>query len=124
MAAILIIDDDAQMRRLLREALLRAGHTVQEAADGQQALHCVSDQVPDLVITDLVMPEQEGIETIRYLHSHHPALPIIAISGGGRLGPQNYLPIAAEIGAARCYAKPFRVGEIIDSVRELTRKIE
>jgi CheY-like chemotaxis protein len=82
----------------------------------------LTEQQPDLVITDLVMPEMEGIETIQAFRRRCPALPMIAISGGGRLGPDNYLSMAGQIGANRTFEKPFRMEEILTAVRELTEK--
>jgi len=111
------------MRQMLRETLERRGHIVDEAADGREALQRLTEHQPDLVITDLVMPEMEGIETIQALRRKCPTIPIIAISGGGRVGPENYLSLAEQIGANRTFAKPFRLDEILTAVRELTAKI-
>ena len=122
MARILVIDDEAQMREVLCQALERRGHTVDQAGDGREAMHRLAERQPDLVITDLVMPEMEGIETIQALRRKYPAIPIIAISGGGRLEPENYLALAGQIGANRTFAKPFRMEEIVSAVRELTTK--
>jgi len=108
------------MRDMLRQALQRRGHTVDEAADGREALRRFEEHQPDVVITDLVMPGMEGIETIQVMHKLHPDLPIIAISGGGRLGPDGYLAIAAQIGAKRTFAKPFRLEDVATAVQELT----
>jgi DNA-binding NarL/FixJ family response regulator len=71
------------------------------------------------VITDLIMPEQEGLETITALRRDYPGLKIIAISGGGRIGPEAYLPAARELGADRVFSKPFDVQELAETVREL-----
>jgi CheY-like chemotaxis protein len=120
MARVLVVDDETQMRDVLCQALERHGHTVDQAADGRQALQRLGEHQPDLVITDLVMPEMEGIETIQALRRKCPTIPIIAISGGGRVGPENYLSMAGQIGANRTFAKPFRLEEILIAVRELT----
>jgi CheY-like chemotaxis protein len=122
MARILVVDDESQMRELLCQALEKRGHTVDQAADGRQAMQRLTEQQPDLVITDLVMPEMEGIETIQAFRRRCPGLPMIAISGGGRLGPDNYLSMAGQIGANRTFEKPFRMEEILTAVRELTEK--
>jgi len=82
-------------------------------------MQLLQQQPADLVITDLIMPEQEGLETISRLKKMHPGVKIIAISGGGRIGPDAYLPAALELGADRIFSKPFDVQEIVDSVREL-----
>jgi CheY-like chemotaxis protein len=120
MARILIVDDEPQMRRLLREALERAGYSVDEACDGLLALVRFAEHQPDLVITDLIMPQREGLETIQTLRRKCPKVPIIAISGGGRESSSGYLTIAATFGANRVFAKPFRVEELLSAVAELT----
>ena len=83
-----------------------AGYEVIEAADGREGLLKFRKQGADLVITDLIMPEQEGLETITLMKKERPDLNIIAISGGGRIGPEAYLPAAQELGAARVFSKP------------------
>jgi len=122
MARVLVVDDESTMRQMLRQALERRGHTVDEAADGRQALQRLAEHQADLVITDLVMPEMEGIETIQAVRRKFPGIPIVAISGGGRLEPENYLSMAGQIGANRTFAKPFRLEEILTAVRELTEE--
>ncbi|MDB6113590.1 MAG: response regulator receiver domain [Lacunisphaera sp.] len=115
MSRLLLIDDDARLREMLSSALARAGHIVIEARDGRQGANLFRAAPPDLVITDLVMPEQEGLETIIELHREWPALPIIAISGGGSL----YLAMAAKLGAHRILAKPFALSVLLLAVAEL-----
>jgi CheY-like chemotaxis protein len=122
MASVLVADDEFEMRQMLREALERRGYTVDEAADGRETLLRFAQQQPDLVITDLIMPEREGIETIRTLRKECPTIPIIAISCGGRVAPDDYLSLAGQMGADRTFAKPFRLDEILNAVRELTTK--
>ncbi len=94
MRNILIIDDDEQMRNLLCRAMEYAGFEVEAAADGRKGLRLFEENAYDLVITDLIMPEQEGMETITFLRKKYPDIKIIAISGGGRIGPETYLPAA------------------------------
>jgi CheY-like chemotaxis protein len=122
-ARILVIDDEVQMRRMLREALVRHGHAVDEAMDGLQALVRFAEQQPDLVITDIIMPEREGIETIQTFRGKCPTIPIIAVSGGGRRGPGGYLSTALELGANRAFRKPFRIEEVLTAVDELIASI-
>lgn len=119
MRKILVIDDDEQMRKLLCRAMEYAGFDVQAAADGRKGLCLFEEDFYDLVITDLIMPEQEGMETITFLRKNYPQVKIIAISGGGRIGPETYLPAALELGANRAFAKPFSIDQIINAVREL-----
>ena len=118
MQRVLVIDDDEQMRALLYEILDRAGFAVMEASNGVEGLKLYRNQPADLVITDLIMPEKEGVETIMELRSQFPNARIIAISGGQRAGGRDYLPIAAKLGARRTVAKPFSRQEILEAVRE------
>ncbi len=119
MMRILIIDDNEQMRVLLRQAMQWAGFEVDVAENGRHGQQLFESQAADLVITDLIMPEQEGLETICELKKIQPGVRIIAISGGGRIGPEAYLPAAMELGADRIFAKPFDIKELVEAVREL-----
>ncbi len=120
MARILIIDDDDQVRKMLRLTLIAAGFDVIEAQDGKLAMQLFHQNPEvDLVITDLIMPEKEGIETIIELTRDFPHVPIIAISGGGRIDPNDYLYLAKKLGARKTLEKPFSRQEIIDAVNEL-----
>ena len=118
MKRVLIIDDDEQLRALLHEILERAGFAVIESANGVEGLRLFRNDLADLVITDLIMPDKEGVETILELRREFPEARVIAISGGGRNGSANYLPIAARLGARRTVTKPFSRQEILDAVRE------
>lgn len=118
-ARILLIDDDPQIRAMLRQALERAGYTVSEASDGREGLRHFQATQPDLVITDLLMPEQEGLETMQALRRACPDVKIIAISGGGRRGTLDFLPLAQKLGAHRTFRKPFRQQELLAAVHEL-----
>lgn len=116
MSHILIVDDNAAMLMIEREVLRRAGHTIVTAGDGNQALEAVEKEKFDLVITDIIMPGKEGIETIMELRQRHPGLKIIAMSGGGRVGPGNYLDLAKRLGASATLAKPFTEAELFAAV--------
>ena len=118
MQRILVIDDDEQMRALLRDILERAGYEVTEAQHGLEGLKLFRARPADLVVTDLIMPEKEGVETILELRAEFPEVPIIAVSGGGRNGPRDYLEIAARLGARRTVAKPFTRQEILAAVQQ------
>ncbi len=118
---VLIIDDDEQIRVLLQQMMEWAGFETAVAENGKVAMQLQRQQPADLVITDLIMPEQEGLETISRLKKRYADVKIIAISGGGRIGPDAYLPAALELGADRVFSKPFNVQEVVDSVRELLR---
>jgi len=116
---ILVIDDDEQMRVLLRQVMEWSGFTVDDAENGRKGMQIQRRQPADLVVTDLIMPEQEGLETISLLKKEFPAVKIVAISGGGRIGPEAYLPAARELGADLVFSKPFDVKEFVAAVRGL-----
>jgi two-component system, chemotaxis family, chemotaxis protein CheY len=122
MSAILLIDDDASVRQVVSEMLRLAGHDVAIAENGRVALERLGEQTFDLVITDLIMPEQEGIETISEIRRRDRSMPIIAISGGGRLGPGDYLETARYLGADATLAKPFARQELIATVDSLLKR--
>ena len=119
MARILIIDDDPMIRDILRVTLEREGHEVIEAQHGLEALQHFQTAPADLVITDILMPEKDGLETIRDLRQISPTVKIIAMSGGGRTKRLNLLDAAMHLGAQRTLLKPFTIEEILELVREL-----
>lgn len=119
MPHILLIDDDELFRKMLRATLEDLGHTVTEARDGKEGLALHKSKPADLVITDLIMPEKEGLETISELRRLQPGLKIIAMSGGGRISVEDYLPIAKWLGAARVLTKPFAREAMIAATAEL-----
>lgn len=119
MSRILVIDDDPQVRVVLRRMLEYSGYEVAEAADGAQGMQEFRANPADLVITDILMPEQEGIETIIALRREHKGLPVIAISGGGAIAADEHLTAAGMLGAARTLAKPFTREQILAAVKEL-----
>ncbi len=118
MARILIIDDEPNLRSMLRRMLHQAGHQVSEASNGAEGIKLYKQDQPDLIITDILMPEKEGIETILALHRSDPDLPIIAISGGGRSGGADFLCIAEKLGARHTLSKPFRGDQLLGAVSE------
>jgi DNA-binding response OmpR family regulator len=120
MARVLVVDDDFQMREMLGVILERKGYDVMTASDGKLAVQLQQKSPFDLVITDIIMPEKEGLETISELRHSFPCLKIIAISGGGRHRPDGYLELARQLGADRILAKPFGSWEIINAVKDLT----
>ena len=116
---ILIIDDDTQTRSLLRQMLERAGYAVEEAGHGSEGLRRYRAAPTALVITDLLMPDRDGLETIRELRQAYPEVKILAISGGGQLKLLNFLTVAEKLGAQHTLRKPFRRQELLDAVRTL-----
>lgn len=113
---ILVIDDEEQMRGLLRQILERGGYQVLVAEDGLQGMRVYEDNTVDVVITDLLMPNKEGLETIMEMKSKYPDVRIIAMSGGGRDGVLNFLPAAEKLGAMTTLAKPFGRKDILAAV--------
>ena len=121
MARILIIDDDPQILDMLRQTLEREGHEIVDASDGKEGLKLYRENPTDLIITDLIMPEKEGIETIMELRRDFPDVKIIAISGGGRLDPGQYLSMAKSFGAQYTFAKPVERKELLQAVEGLLK---
>ena len=119
MAQILIIDDDDQLRLMLRKTLERSGYEVVEAPNGKEGIKRFREMPCDLVITDLIMPEKEGLETISELKEDFPDIKVIAISGGGRVGPNDYLHLAKMLGAQRTLTKPIELPELLKTIKEL-----
>ena len=121
MPRFLIIDDDDQYRKLLREMLTREGYEVADASNGKEGLRLYQSEPVDLIITDIIMPEKEGIETIIEFKQDFPEAKIIAISGGGRIGPEEYLNMAKSLGVLRTFYKPFERMELLEAVREILK---
>ena len=119
MAHILIIDDDDQFRAMLRQLIERNGHEVTDASGGKEGIRLYQENPTDLIITDLIMPGKDGIETIQELKTISPQVKIIAISGGGRLGPDDYLHLAKMLGAKRILSKPINLSELSKAIEEL-----
>jgi CheY-like chemotaxis protein len=119
MTRILVIDDDSEVRSLLRRILERAGYQVAEASDGREGIKICRSEPVRLVITDIIMPEMEGMEVIMALRREFPAIRVIAISGGARIQPHGYLIMAEKLGAHRTFSKPFDRKELLSAVREL-----
>lgn len=118
MARILLIDDDDLLRGVLAKALGHSGHETIQASDGKMGVDLARVTPVDIVITDLVMPVQEGVETIIQLRREQPKLPVIAMSGGATNSPV-YLDIAGKIGARRVLSKPFTPRQLIETIDEV-----
>lgn len=121
MARILVIEDDNEVREFLESLLGRAGYQTMAAANGKEGVELFHAHAFDLVITDIIMPEKDGIEAIMDLRRGRPGLKLIAISGGGRAEPENYLHSAQLLGASRTLRKPFSNEAIVAAVQELLR---
>jgi DNA-binding NtrC family response regulator len=121
MSRILIIEDDVSMRLALRHALERRGHQVAEAGDGRAGLAIYEKTVFDLVVTDIIMPGMEGLETVMALRKFSPHLKIIAMSAGGKGSADDYLELAARFGANRTVRKPFEVDQFMTAVEDVLK---
>jgi len=119
MADIMIVDDDDLIRDMVRSFLEDRGHMVSEAGDGREALLRLRDKPVDLAIIDVIMPNQEGLETIRKMRRDFPAISVIAISGGGSFGNRSYLEAAADFGAKGTLHKPFGPKDLLGMVDHL-----
>jgi CheY-like chemotaxis protein len=115
----MVVEDDSAVKELLREILERAGHEVTAAGNGKEAMALYKKSPADLIITNILMPEKEGLETIQELRRENPDIKIIAISGGGQIGPADYLEVARRFGATRTFSKPFDRKELLRAVEEL-----
>jgi two-component system, chemotaxis family, chemotaxis protein CheY len=122
MAHILLIDDEITLRDMMRRLLVNDGHSVVEAENGKTALAHLARESFDIVITDILMPEMDGVEVIQAVRRLAPQVRIIAMSGGGRNSAEFYLALAAKVGAHRALGKPFSPEEVLTMVRELADK--
>lgn len=119
MALVLIVDDDPQMLRLLTDVVELDQHDVLLAQDGALAMNYFSEQQPDLMITDILMPNKEGLELIAEVRSKYPNVKIIAYSGGGSSNPESYLEFASGMGADMVFCKPMPLGRLRKEINSL-----
>ncbi len=127
MARIIVIDDEKDVREVLREVLERAGFQVETAANSDDGLKLLRDKGADVVITDIIMPGKDGVETVRDIRKDFPNTRVIVISGGGNVIPMEHETparkasdnLASTTGADVTLAKPFDRREILDAVKEL-----
>jgi CheY-like chemotaxis protein len=129
MSRILVIDDEPSVRRALRRILEKAGHEIEEAADGAAGIVACAASVPDLIITDIIMPKMNGIDAITSIRQAHPGVRILAISGGGNFEPQAYKPeaittsaylaAAERSGADAVMTKPFDRAQLMEKIDAL-----
>jgi DNA-binding response OmpR family regulator len=118
-ARILLIDDNESLRTSLRRTLVRAGHDVTDVPGADAALREYRRERPDLVITDIVMPDKEGLETIRELRKLDPNAKIIAMSGVAEGRAHPYLTLALRLGASSALEKPFSREEVLTAIAEV-----
>ena len=119
MPGVLIVEDDKELREMLKMSLQRRGFAVQAAENGKEAISHFKPSLTDLVVTDLIMPEEDGLKVVIKLRELKPAIKIIAISGGGKVGPGSYLNLAKALGADAIYSKPFSIKDLIVKIEQL-----
>ena len=119
MPGVLIVEDDKELREMLKMSLLRRNFTVLEAENGKAAITHFKPLITDLVVTDLIMPEEDGLKVVIKLKELKPSIKIIAISGGGKVGPGSYLNLAKALGADAIYSKPFSINDLIAKIEQL-----
>lgn len=117
MPSVLVIDDEDRIRRLIREVLEPAGYVVEEARGGKEGLERYRARQADVVIMDILMPDQDGLESMATLHREFPSSRVIAMTGGGdMIGILNFLDVAKMLGASRTLQKPFDVNVLLEAV--------
>lgn len=122
MPTILFVDDNPELVDIHSTYLRDMGYHVETAGDGDAAIELLAQHKIDLLITDVVMPGKEGFETIIEVRTNYPDLPIIAISGGGRVGARDYLALAMSMGAKATLSKPFSASALHREVQHLLRE--
>jgi CheY-like chemotaxis protein len=121
MAKILVIDDEPSILLMIKKMLEKTGHEVDMALNGKEGMQIFEKNQADLLITDIIMPEKEGLETIVEMRKNFPDLKIIAISGGGRISADGYLPGAKLLGANMVFQKPLVQKEFLEAVSFLLK---
>jgi CheY-like chemotaxis protein len=119
MPGVLIVEDDKELREMLKMMLLRRNFTVLEAENGKTAIAHFKPLLTDVVVTDLIMPEEDGLKVVIKLRELKPSIKIIAISGGGKVGPGSYLNLAKALGADAVYSKPFSLNDLVAKIEQL-----
>jgi DNA-binding response OmpR family regulator len=119
MEKILIMDDCGEFRALVRETLVEAGYEVLEAADGNEGLQLYHRNPVSIVIIDMLMPKKDGIETIMELRKESSPVKIIAVSGGGRIPPADYLKMARVARADYIFTKPIDLNILLSTIRQI-----
>lgn len=119
MKKILLVDDESSIRMMVRAVLDEGKYTFDEASNGTEALAKMETEEFDLIITDVIMPDCDGIELVMTVRRKLPDIKVIVMSGGGRVRADHYLNLAEKLGATRVFEKPFNTAELRAAVREL-----
>lgn len=117
--SILVVEDDLTLRALICRGLKGAGYVVAEASDGNKAIQALEDARYSAVVTDIIMPDREGVETIVEIRRRWPETKIVAMSGGGRIDPSMILSLAENLGADALLKKPFTLKQLLDALQPL-----
>ncbi len=121
---VLVIEDDPLLLEAMARAFLKSNAKVLVATNGAEGLERFNGASPDLVVTDIIMPEREGIETLMSIKAARPAVQVLAVSGGGHTPAGKFLELASAVGADAVLAKPFRAQELTDAARALFMKAD
>ncbi len=124
MKRILIIDDDEKIRIVFERFLKGQGYVVDSAEDGKVGLRLLEAETPDLVITDIMMPNTDGLEVVLSMREKCPDIPVIAISGGITVASMDFLPMVKKFGAVKVFYKPVKLDDLLEGVRELLGAVE
>lgn len=119
MGYILIIDDDQAIQNVFTQFLESMGYQTKSALNGKEGLSQMLEKTPDLIITDIMMPEMDGLELLTYIREHKLDLPVIAISGGMQTASMNFLPLARKFGACQVFEKPVSLVQLRKAVQEM-----
>lgn len=118
---VLVIDDEQGVREVISESLKLCGFKVLKAENGKNAVDLIDQgHKPDVVITDIIMPEQDGIETILTIRKRYPDVKLVAISGGGRMNNMDFLSLAENLGADVTMPKPLDIDKLENILKEMT----
>lgn len=121
MALILVVEDDEAIREIITEVLYAEGHDILQSCNGAQALKLLRGNPVDLVITDIIMAEKDGIEMLYELRKYYPEVKSIAFSGGGKIGGTTYLALARSLGARCVLSKPFPISSLLIAVNNILK---
>lgn len=122
MPNILIVDDEDDIREAFSSFLTKHGYTVKDASDGNQALKILADERFDLMVTDIIMPNKEGVETILSVREQFPDMKIIAMSGGGRnIAAEDALSFVENLGVSYTFQKPFNRNDMLNAINDLLK---
>lgn len=113
---VLLIDDEPMVRKIVRKMLERAGHEVVDVENGREGLHQLKRAEFDLIVTDIIMPDVEGIEVLMTVCEQHPSIAVVAMSGGGSIGNVDFLDVARKLGAAATLQKPFTSEALLEAI--------